>query len=320
MPAISKRMWMTTLGAVLLCFALQDYDSAFVVFTAPQGKPYAWSSATPVIRWSVDPSAPPILRESMLYSLKIWSDATSNALKFEEGPGGIFVAWDSTGDKIIDSIFLAYTTFTADSNFNINSGRITVNAYNYTWQRGGYGGVGPISSGKRDANLDSVLLHELGHALGLDHSDKNSSALVGTASAGDYPTMNSIIYDGAQTLHIDDETGIRSIYNTGSPPAAVLPVTATPTSGPRNVVISFSNADGAEDTEWDFGDGGSASGASVQHKFTALGTYTVTAKSNGMTAQLTVEVQKNIKRQKVRRPKRIGKSQMSYNSAGFGPG
>jgi hypothetical protein len=291
------------------------------VFTTPQGKPYAWSQSTTVIRWSVEPAAPAIVRESVLFAIETWSSATSSVLKFEEGPGGIAVVWDSSGDKIIDSIFLAYTTFTADGNSNINGGRITVNAYNYTWRRGGYGGVGPIANGKREANLDSVMLHELGHALGLDHSDKNPSALVGTVSPGDYPTMNSIIYDGAQTLHIDDETGVRSLYNAGSPPAAVLPITATPLSGPRNMVVSFSNAEGAEDTDWDFGDGGIASGASVQHKFTALGTYTVTAKSNGLTAQVTIEIKKNVKQPKVRRPKRNGRRPlMSYSSAGFGPG
>jgi len=75
--------------------------------------------------------------------------------------------------------------------------------------------------------------------------------------------------------------------------AALLSVTiqATPTSGPAPLQVAF-NATGAASAHWDFGDGTSADGVSVQHTYAAgRWTATVTAQdSDGSTSTQTVPV------------------------------
>jgi hypothetical protein len=296
-----------------LLFAMQKPANAYVPFKNSQGKPFIWNLSTlsnQTVYWKADPAAPSLLRESMIATTKLWEEATGGVLKFAEGEGGITVTWDADGSKIYDTLFLAYTTFSADASSKIVRAQILVNAYSYSWQRGGYGGVGPFINGKREANLDSVMLHELGHALGLDHSDKNPSAIVGEVAFNDLPTMNSIIYSGAETLHADDEAGIRDIYQV--PADAILEpqmsISASPLIGRKPLNCAFTVEGGDAGAVWDFGDGSTASGLNVTHKFTSYGTFTVTVRSNGKVSSTVVQVDKKAPRQKPAKKKRSGHS------------
>jgi hypothetical protein len=247
------------------------------------------------IKWNVAPEAPAIVRESMQAVAQAWSDATAGEVKFEEGVGGIQIEWDADGSKIVDTLYLAYTTFNADVDNHIISSKVIVNALSYTWHRGGYTGIGPVMNGKRDSNLDSVLMHEIGHALGLDHSDRNAASIVGSWSASDLPTMNSVIYPGADSLHSDDDAGITTLYPSGAASAPSLAVSASPLTGRGPLTVSFNTLDGSL-ALWDFGNGTQGSGASTTHKFTTPGVYTVTCTANGTSTTVQIEVTKKGKR------------------------
>jgi len=298
MKATLKLLTLISIASLALVFSFERSAAGFQPFVSPTQSHYKWNVAAGPVRWSVLPGAPELVRESMLAVTKNWSEATAGVLTFEEGAGGISLDWDATGTRIVDTMYLAYTFFNADNTNRIYASNITINALNFTWQRGGASGVGPVLNGKREANMDTVLMHEVGHALGLDHSDKNAAGIVGTWSATDLPTMNSIVYPGAETLHSDDDAGIQTLY--GAAAAAPLPagmtIVASPLSGKAPLNVSFTTNDGSE-AMWDFGNGKKLrSGDNLSQKFTAPGTYTVTATAGGKSTTITIEVEKKGKR------------------------
>jgi hypothetical protein len=91
---------------------------------------------------------------------------------------------------------------------------------------------------------------------------------------------------------LDDQQGIQFLYPGGSDLIRPLAVSASPATGPKRMLVSFSNLEGQSDTRWDFGDGLTATGALVQHRFLTYGTYTVNATSNGRSNTVVIEVEK----------------------------
>jgi hypothetical protein len=299
-----KRVMAVICGAAMVVAMMQP-SSAYQFFKNQAGTPYKWNvDALPngTIYWNVDPAAPAIVRESMLACTRAWTHATDGKLKFAEGFGGISVEWDAAGTKIPDTLFLAYAYFSANTTQTITSAKIVINAKNYTWHRGGYTGVGAMVNGLRDANIDSVMLHELGHTLGMDHADRNISAIVGSVTAADLPTMNSVIYPGAESLHLDDETGARELYlGTTNPAENTLQVLASPIKGKAPLNVSFAQFGGDNDSQWDFGDGVTMRGAAAARKFTTPGIYNVEVVCNGKKGTVTVEVEGKTKTKKSRK-------------------
>jgi hypothetical protein len=60
-----------------------------------------------------------------------------------------------------------------------------------------------------DATMTNVIAHELGHLVGLDHAQLDSTQGL---SSSNYPLMYPIAYRSLQTLHEDDVAAISSLY------------------------------------------------------------------------------------------------------------
>lgn len=250
---------------------------AFVTFKCSSYELYMggklkWKNAD--IKWAIASDAPPILRESLQYASLAWSSASDGCVRLTEGEGGVRVYWDTTGAKV-SAPFLGITSFAADQEGYIipSTVVVTVNASSYSWHRGEPRGVtGWI------ADLDGLLLHEFGHVLGLGHSE------VGGA------TMYWAFYPGAETLSDDDVAGVKALYTEKLPDAELSPLVLSVkrTKYGRNGI--FSTLDGNPLTKWDFGDGTSAVGEKIKHRFPSRGLYLVTAKSFGRTASIWVQV------------------------------
>ena len=73
-----------------------------------------------------------------------------------------------------------------------SSSDIDVNA-NYSWANGAYSGC---------YDLQTIVLHEIGHSVGLSHSSNSSAVMYA------YAYTNTL----KRTLHSDDINGVRSIY------------------------------------------------------------------------------------------------------------
>jgi PKD repeat protein len=292
-----------TAAVAILAVAMRAPAQAFVPFQRDQ-QAAVWDVATlpnGTINFSISPDAPAMLRDSVLKATAAWSKVTDNVLKFAECPGGIEFSWTSDVAQLPDALYLAFTNFSLGGDFKITGARVVVNGATYDWHCGAPFGVGYAgSNGKRDVDLDGVILHELGHALGLDHSDKNPAALVGENYTTVKPTMNSIIYPGAEYLHTDDIVGMRSLYlHDTTIPEPELSISGSPATGVKTLNVGFAQTLGDATTTWDFGDGHTFTGMAPSHKFTAPGAYTVTATFNGKVSTMTVEVLKK----KVKAPK-----------------
>jgi hypothetical protein len=67
---------------------------------------------------------------------------------------------------------------------------------NQNWQ------CGPANANWRQMDMESVILHEIGHQLGLDHSSNSSAVMWWAIGMG----------ENQRSLHSDDIAGIRALY------------------------------------------------------------------------------------------------------------
>jgi hypothetical protein len=274
---------------VLLVFSVSTHSFEFLYSTA--GTPCRWNSAAekraPIL-WRVEVDAPPLATIAMVNATQAWSNATGNQLGFQQAEsdmlGCILLVWDNETEVP----FPAYTTFAAINN-NIIHAQITING-KYRWRQFG----GPTAM-----DLHAVVLHEVGHALGLSHARRET--IVGSYRPDDMPTMNAAMSPGAGTLHLDDIVGIQVLYEMPAP-LPEFSIAALSPAGKAPFPARFEQSGGDEQNFWDYGDGTDETGAAPPHRFRTPGTYTVTAESNGLTATATIEVQR---RRAKKQPKRI---------------
>lgn len=131
--------------------------------------------------------------------------------------------------------------------------------------------------------LNAVVLHEVGHALGLAHSVYPDAIM----NARIDPTR-------APVLSYDDVAGIRTLYGLAPPAFDTLQITIDRSDrrwngrgGRYRFVLSGAFGDFAM---WDFGDGTRGYGRTVTHRFPMRGTYRVTVSSLMFSGELSVTV------------------------------
>jgi len=247
------------------------------------------------ISWEIDQAAPPIVRESVENAIRLWTEASRGVLRFKEGPGGIRI----TCDPSLSKSYFAYITFHDQvGKSEMSNVEIRIRT-DLEWHRTN---ALPIffydrELNKERMNLDVLMLHEFGHALGLNHSDSNhKTPVIGCDVPDDPPTMQTYLISTMQAdLHIDDIAGIQFLYPGSDlpPPATIVVKTTRRFKFSRfRTRISFSLSDGS-DAYWFFGDGSLkklSKGGSIIHKYNKPGIYNVAALSSNGVSQLTLDV------------------------------
>jgi len=282
---------------IILLLLASSYCQAFDIFANAAGVPSTWNKKlydNGYIPWRIEGDAPPIVRESILFATESWSAACGNAIKFKEGDGGIVVNWNKNVN-----LFLGYAIFNSIDT-DIITASIDINASEYEWHR--YPDDDGAKFGGR-ANLDSVMLHEFGHVLGLNHPKNLSS--VGEWGTNNLPTMYAFIHPGASTLHQDDINGICFLYP--SPVFSTTQIVFRISVKPTKKKLTFLKyraklelkLDPVEDVCWDFGDGKKGSGKKVIHAYKKAGTYLIRATFGDKVCERSIEILK-------RKPKKTG--------------
>lgn len=287
---------MRTILALLLLIACPSALPFDVLRSSLDGTPYTWPQGH-VVTWKTTPGSPPMLREAVMDAATKWSEAAGWAIVFSENEqcADVVFHWDWSGEGI-DPYFLGYAWVSMVEGA-IKTGDVVINGSDYDWYRGA-GGV-RRQFGRQAANLDAVVLHEMGHIIGIGHANDNAEEIVGGLDNSDLPTMWFVQYPKADTLHADDAAAVQFLYPGGSgtwvPQEDQEPLEAWVVTPQKRVVprkFVWFQAFSVQPVRWYFGDGSSRRGAKVRHKFRRAGLYVVTAVSGSAWCSMLVVVGK----------------------------
>jgi|GEM_PF-999918 len=136
-------------------------------------------------------------------------------------------------------------------------------------------GNSPLSVSFSDQSTGSISSREWSFGDGVTSTQRNPSHQY--TSNGSYNVSLSVLGSGGS------DTEVKNNYITVSCASPIANFTGNPRSGMPGLTVSFTNTStGLYDTfSWEFGDGGTSTGANPSYTYTAEGTYTVKLTVNG---------------------------------------
>ncbi len=191
-----------------------------------------------------------------------------------EGAGEVDLAvvWADPDDELDDGV-LAARTYTMEG-AEVTGERLVLDDVAFTTDEA-------VAAGEcvDEPNLDLLLLHELGHWLGLEHACEDGEPCVGDEADA---VMSWILEPcESRSLNAVDEALIRAVYAslTTPHPADEPPVIVN--APPFSVCVSLVSPDGLvtgnPSVTWNFGDGGVGDGLEACHTYTDEGSFVVSA-------------------------------------------
>lgn len=200
-----------------------------------------WPSG--LIRWQYNPSGQP----ATLSSAQVLSSIQAAMANWNLGCGVRFEYQGTTSASVVSKDgstvigwgdakgFSGYTNFWWDGNQQISEGDIVLNAASLT----------------DSSSLHAIVTHELGHLLGLTHSDQPRSIMFAnpyhtaayqTLPKGDDYAACALLYGSAGVASYSDLGSLPTVASTGSVSFAITtsaPTASRPTSSLSNLPASF---------------------------------------------------------------------------------
>lgn len=217
------------LFAVLCSFLLASSASAFEIKKTDDGLPIQWDQE--VVEYVVNASGsddmdPQSAVDAVQASFTEWSDLPGSDLKlsfvgttaskdygyFRDQENSNLVVWEEQAWPFDNSaLAVTLTTFSTRTGKLLDAD-IVVNGVSYTWRANG---------STKYHDISNSLTHEVGHFVGLDHSDDGEATMYPSAPAGEMQKRD---------LAQDDLNGLYFLYGNGEAPLLgdALPENFTP--------------------------------------------------------------------------------------------
>ncbi len=205
------------MGLVFVATAAWDGQAvAFEIAHTTSGRLVRWDE-TPVFQTSTNDVAMPgpTAVGALRGAAAVWNEAlpaeyqidvaqTSVEVAFDPHDGANSVVWmKETWDDDLDPLMLGATVrvYRVDSGTLVEAD-IALNGVSYDWS------VGDMGDCQRSFDLQAVLTHELGHALGLNHNEDDPATVM-------FPSIGAC--QTKRALHDDDIEGVAFLYTLADP-------------------------------------------------------------------------------------------------------
>ena len=258
-----KLLWILLLTCNLSAF---DYLKDF------SGHPVHWDVTKPITYKVLNPK----LKDSVEYALRAWNEAVDNLFVFEESDNPkITIDISNLPDPLLGTAQVISSTIFS----------LPFNARSYIT------GASILIKEEPLYDFETVVLHEIGHALGMLHAVKDIKGYY--LQYYDQPTMypKISINSNQKVLHVDDIMGIRELYSLDQKPFYLGGIIEKHhgkryffTLDDSSIPIIWWNT--GKDDFWN-------SGQSAIEVYKIRGFYNIVATYRGRVSMLTVQIGKN---------------------------